>query len=76
MFLTMPTPYEKEMERLHKLVAEVETDEDPDFDSEDNGPEHVSEEIFQFMKVSASMIRIGSGWHYGNEDLNNLELFS
>ncbi|GBL96403.1 hypothetical protein AVEN_146839-1, partial [Araneus ventricosus] len=32
------------MERLRKLLAEVETDEDPDFDNEDNGPEDVLEE--------------------------------
>ncbi|GBO23204.1 hypothetical protein AVEN_169146-1 [Araneus ventricosus] len=31
--------------RLRKLVAEVETDKDPEFDSEDNG----SEEIFEDM---------------------------
>ncbi|GBN42193.1 hypothetical protein AVEN_65119-1, partial [Araneus ventricosus] len=53
----MPTPYEKEMERLRKLLAEVETDEDPDFEEEDNGYEDVSEEIFQIMKVSANMRR-------------------
>ncbi|GBM64306.1 hypothetical protein AVEN_189111-1 [Araneus ventricosus] len=34
------------MERLHKIIAEVETDEDPDFDNEDNGPEDVLEDIF------------------------------
>ncbi|GBL83873.1 hypothetical protein AVEN_176797-1, partial [Araneus ventricosus] len=39
----MPTPYEKEMERLRKLLAEVETDEDPDFEGEDNGSEDVSD---------------------------------
>ncbi|GBL95871.1 hypothetical protein AVEN_227118-1 [Araneus ventricosus] len=31
---------------LRKLLAEVETDEDPDFDNEDNGHENVLEEIF------------------------------
>ncbi|GBM42927.1 hypothetical protein AVEN_239087-1 [Araneus ventricosus] len=35
------------MERLRKLLAEVETD-DPDFDNEDNGPEDVLEEIFPY----------------------------
>ncbi|GBN69409.1 hypothetical protein AVEN_105812-1 [Araneus ventricosus] len=40
----MPTPYEKEMERLPKLLAEVEIDEDLDFDNEDNAPEDVLEE--------------------------------
>nr|GBM92691.1 hypothetical protein AVEN_193374-1 [Araneus ventricosus] len=57
----MPTSQAKETERLRKLLAEVETDEDPDFGSEDNGPEDVLEDIifFQIMKVSASMIRNG-----------------
>ncbi|GBL82119.1 hypothetical protein AVEN_162538-1, partial [Araneus ventricosus] len=53
----MPPPYEKEMERLRKFLAEVETDEDPDFDNEDNGPEDALEEIFQIMKVSTNMIK-------------------
>ncbi|GBN84491.1 hypothetical protein AVEN_137868-1 [Araneus ventricosus] len=38
LLLTMPTSYEKEMERLWKLLAEIETDEDQDF-----GPEVVLE---------------------------------
>ncbi|GBL82110.1 hypothetical protein AVEN_21066-1, partial [Araneus ventricosus] len=45
------------MERLRKFLAEVETDEDPDFDNEDNGPEDALEEIFQIMKVSTNMIK-------------------
>ncbi|GBM19513.1 hypothetical protein AVEN_200855-1, partial [Araneus ventricosus] len=43
--------------RFRKLLAEVETDEDPDFDSDDNVPEDVLEEIFQIMKISANMLR-------------------
>ncbi|GBN36625.1 hypothetical protein AVEN_136409-1 [Araneus ventricosus] len=35
LLLTMPASYGKEMERLRKLLAEVETDEDSDFDNED-----------------------------------------
>ncbi|GBL91572.1 hypothetical protein AVEN_23633-1 [Araneus ventricosus] len=42
------------MERLRKVLAEVETDDDPDFENE---PDDVLEEIFQIMKVSANMIR-------------------
>ncbi|GBM57617.1 hypothetical protein AVEN_216362-1 [Araneus ventricosus] len=42
----MPISYEKEMERLRICPAEVETDEDLDFDSEDKGPEDILEEIF------------------------------
>ncbi|GBN55748.1 hypothetical protein AVEN_26655-1 [Araneus ventricosus] len=34
------------MKRLRKLLAEVDTDEDPDFDNEGNGPEDVLEETF------------------------------
>ncbi|GBM83717.1 hypothetical protein AVEN_271707-1 [Araneus ventricosus] len=40
----MPTPFEKEMERLYKLLAE--TDEDSDFGNEDNGPKDVLKEHF------------------------------
>ncbi|GBN18995.1 hypothetical protein AVEN_43947-1 [Araneus ventricosus] len=56
----MPTPNGKvlhfflKLERLRKLLAEVETDED--FDSEDNGPGDVLEEIFQIMKIFTNMI--------------------
>ncbi|GBM27646.1 hypothetical protein AVEN_169198-1, partial [Araneus ventricosus] len=32
------------LERLRKFLAEVETDEDLDFDNEENGSEDVSEE--------------------------------
>ncbi|GBN09973.1 hypothetical protein AVEN_159694-1 [Araneus ventricosus] len=39
--------YEKEMECLRKLLAEVETDEDSDFDKEDNGHEYDLEETFR-----------------------------
>ncbi|GBM21667.1 hypothetical protein AVEN_248497-1 [Araneus ventricosus] len=35
------------MEYLWKLLAEVETDEDPDFDNGNNGPEDFSDETFQ-----------------------------
>ncbi|GBO11947.1 hypothetical protein AVEN_242916-1, partial [Araneus ventricosus] len=41
LLMTMPTPFEKEMERLHTLLAEVETDEDSDFD---NGHEKIFED--------------------------------
>ncbi|GBN43786.1 hypothetical protein AVEN_87723-1 [Araneus ventricosus] len=44
--LTMPTSYEKEMQRLRKLLDEVESDEDSDFDNEDNGSEDILEENF------------------------------
>ncbi|GBM32640.1 hypothetical protein AVEN_89639-1 [Araneus ventricosus] len=43
-------PYEKEMERLRKFLAEVETDEDPDLDNEDNGHEDVLKVIFSHIE--------------------------
>ncbi|GBN97578.1 hypothetical protein AVEN_201563-1 [Araneus ventricosus] len=42
----MPAPYEKEMERLRRLLAEVETDEGSDFENEDNGSENNLEDNF------------------------------
>ncbi|GBM54125.1 hypothetical protein AVEN_119854-1 [Araneus ventricosus] len=65
------------MEHLRKLLAEVETDEDPDFDSEDNGPEDVLEEFFsdheRFCEHDTESEEDGDS---GIEDVNNLELFS
>ncbi|GBN56193.1 hypothetical protein AVEN_231676-1 [Araneus ventricosus] len=65
------------MEHLRKLLAEVETDEDPDFDNEDNGPEGVLEEIFSdhesFCEHDTESEEDGDS---GNEDGNNLDLFS
>ncbi|GBM62211.1 hypothetical protein AVEN_267879-1 [Araneus ventricosus] len=73
----MPTPYEKEMKRLRKFLAEVETDEDIDFDNEDNGPEDVLEDIFSdhesFCEHDTESEDNGCS---GNEDVNNLEFFS
>ncbi|GBM77027.1 hypothetical protein AVEN_67133-1 [Araneus ventricosus] len=40
------TPYKREIDLLRKLLAEVETDDDSDFDDEDIESEDVSEEIF------------------------------
>ncbi|GBO05257.1 hypothetical protein AVEN_157488-1 [Araneus ventricosus] len=64
----------KKWERLSKLLAEVETDEDPDFD---NGSEDVLEETFSdhesFCDHDTESEEDGDS---GNEDVNNLELFS
>ncbi|GBN89101.1 hypothetical protein AVEN_112469-1 [Araneus ventricosus] len=69
----MPISYEKEMERLRKCLAEVETD----FDNEDNAHEDILEDIFS---DHASFIE-----HYteseengdlGNKEVNNSEWFS
>ncbi|GBM00553.1 hypothetical protein AVEN_272082-1 [Araneus ventricosus] len=65
------------MKRLRKLLAEVETYEDPDFDNEDNGREDVLEEIFSdhesFIDHDKKSEEDGDS---GNEDVNNLEWFS
>ncbi|GBO36110.1 hypothetical protein AVEN_73295-1 [Araneus ventricosus] len=72
----MPPRYEKEMERLRKFLAEIETDEDPDFDHEDYGPEDVLEDVFSdhesFREHDTESEEDGDS---GNEDVNNLELF-
>ncbi|GBN12765.1 hypothetical protein AVEN_90855-1 [Araneus ventricosus] len=77
LLLTIPTPYEKEMERLRKLLAEVGTGADPDFDNEDNGPQDVLEEIFSdhesFCEHDTESEENGDS---ENEDVNNLEMFS
>ncbi|GBM73808.1 hypothetical protein AVEN_94477-1 [Araneus ventricosus] len=73
----MPTPHEKDTERLRKLLVEVETDKDPDFDNEDNGPEDLLEEIFShhesFCEHNTESEEDGDS---GDEDMINLELFS
>ncbi|GBM26830.1 hypothetical protein AVEN_32080-1 [Araneus ventricosus] len=65
------------MEPLHKLLAEVETDADPDFHYDDIGHEDVSAEIFSdhesFCEHHTESEEDGDS---GNEDVNNLELFS
>ncbi|GBN33979.1 hypothetical protein AVEN_208296-1 [Araneus ventricosus] len=74
LLLTMPTPYEKEMERLRKFLSEVETEEDPAFDNE---PEDVLEEIFSDHESFCEHdTESEEDRDSGNEDVNNLELFS
>ncbi|GBL79404.1 hypothetical protein AVEN_92589-1 [Araneus ventricosus] len=63
----MPTPYKKE--RSRKLLTEVETDED-------NGPEDVLEEIFSDHESFCEHDTESEDGGFGNEDVNNLELFS
>ncbi|GBN04107.1 hypothetical protein AVEN_88938-1 [Araneus ventricosus] len=64
------------MERLRKLLAEVETNENPDFDNKDNGPEDVLEEIFSdhesFSEHDTESEEEGDS---GHEGVNNLEWF-
>ncbi|GBL91908.1 hypothetical protein AVEN_164214-1 [Araneus ventricosus] len=70
----MKTPYEKEMERLHTFFAEVETDEDPDFD---NGEEDVLEDNFSdhesFSEHDTEMDEDGDS---GNQEGKTLKWFS
>ncbi|GBN05062.1 hypothetical protein AVEN_117933-1 [Araneus ventricosus] len=65
------------MERFRKLLAEVETNEDRDFDNEDSVPEDFLEDIFSdhenFCEHDTGSEADG---YYGNEDVNNLEMFS
>ncbi|GBN44601.1 hypothetical protein AVEN_138192-1 [Araneus ventricosus] len=73
----MPTPFEKEMQRLHKFLAEVETDEDLDFDNEDNRSEDISEENFSdHESFSEHDIESEQDGGSGNEEVNNSEWFS
>ncbi|GBO07252.1 hypothetical protein AVEN_174913-1 [Araneus ventricosus] len=66
----MPTSYEKEMERLRKLFAELETDEDSDFDNENNRPEDISEESFSNHESFSSYDTVSKeDGDYGNEEL-------
>ncbi|GBN89501.1 hypothetical protein AVEN_64715-1 [Araneus ventricosus] len=73
----MTTSYEKEMERLRKLFAEVEIDEDSDFDNEGNRPEDILEENFSnhesFSEYDTETEEDGDS---GNEEVNNSEWFS
>ncbi|GBN88190.1 hypothetical protein AVEN_231800-1 [Araneus ventricosus] len=65
------------MERLRKPFAEVETDEDPDFENEDNGFEDVLEEVFSdHESFSEHDTKSEEDGDSGKEDGKNLELFS
>ncbi|GBN70424.1 hypothetical protein AVEN_227427-1 [Araneus ventricosus] len=65
------------MKRLRKLLAQVETNEDPNFDNEDNGSEDLLEVIFSdhesFCKQDTESEEDGD---FESEDVNDLELFS
>ncbi|GBM27477.1 hypothetical protein AVEN_205264-1 [Araneus ventricosus] len=74
LLLTTPAPYEKEMERLRTILAEIETNEDPNFDNEGNGPEDVSEEnVSDQESFSEHDTESEEDGYSGNEDENNLE---
>ncbi|GBO28231.1 hypothetical protein AVEN_152671-1 [Araneus ventricosus] len=62
------------MERFRKLLAEVETDEDPDFYDEENGPEDVLEDIFSDHECFCKQVKESEeDGNSRNEDENNLE---
>ncbi|GBN60642.1 hypothetical protein AVEN_28771-1 [Araneus ventricosus] len=62
------------MERLSKLLAEVETDEDPDFDNEDNGPEdHLEENFSDHESFGEHDTESEEDGDSGNEEGNNSE---
>ncbi|GBM87892.1 hypothetical protein AVEN_31619-1 [Araneus ventricosus] len=67
----MSTPSEKEIEPLSKLLPEVETDEDLDFENEVNGPKDVLEENFSdhesFSEHDTESLKDGDS---GNEEVN------
>ncbi|GBO11388.1 hypothetical protein AVEN_119189-1 [Araneus ventricosus] len=73
----MSNPYEKDIELLRKLLAEVETDEDSDFDKEDNGPEEVLEENFSDHEIfSEHATKSEKGGDSENEEVNNSKWFA
>ncbi|GBN16470.1 hypothetical protein AVEN_233142-1 [Araneus ventricosus] len=62
------------MERLRKLLAEDETNDDSDFD---NGPEDVSEENFSdHESFSEHDTESEEDGDFGNEEVNNSEWFT
>ncbi|GBO04288.1 hypothetical protein AVEN_162776-1 [Araneus ventricosus] len=60
----MPTPYEKEMERLHKLFPEVETEGDSDFRVYSGTPGWVGRRhFFRPLTTSAILVPVfPTGW--------------
>ncbi|GBN18721.1 hypothetical protein AVEN_137462-1 [Araneus ventricosus] len=77
LLLTKPTSYEKEMQRLRKLLDKVESDEDSDFSNEDNGPEDILEENFSdHESFSEHDTESEEDGYPGNEEVNNSEWFS
>ncbi|GBN67751.1 hypothetical protein AVEN_181016-1 [Araneus ventricosus] len=72
----MPTSYEKQTKRLRKLLAEVESDQDSDFDNEDNGPEDILEENFPDHESFSEHVTESEEGGYSGNEVNNSEWFS
>ncbi|GBM69749.1 hypothetical protein AVEN_75391-1 [Araneus ventricosus] len=65
------------MERSRKRFAEIETDEDPDFGNEDNGPKDVLEDILSdHESFSEHDTQSEENGDSGIKEVNNLKLFS
>ncbi|GBM96184.1 hypothetical protein AVEN_239419-1 [Araneus ventricosus] len=65
------------MERLRKFLVRVETDEDSDFDTQDNGPEVNLEDNFSnHESFSEHDKESEEDEDSGNEEVNNSEWFS
>ncbi|GBN37540.1 hypothetical protein AVEN_81076-1 [Araneus ventricosus] len=73
----MPPPYEKEMERLRKFLAEVETVKIQTLTMKTMGVRIFQKRFFQIMESfyehDTESEEEGDS---GNEDVNNLDLFS
>ncbi|GBN19463.1 hypothetical protein AVEN_210323-1 [Araneus ventricosus] len=66
--------YEKETERLRKLLSEIETDEDSDFD---NGPENILEKNFSdHASFSERDTESEEDGYFRNEEGNNWKWFT
>ncbi|GBM90928.1 hypothetical protein AVEN_190111-1 [Araneus ventricosus] len=69
----MPTPYEREMECFQKLLSEVKTDEDSDFDNEANGSEDVLEENFSgHESFNEHDTELEEDGYSGKDEVNNI----
>ncbi|GBN34431.1 hypothetical protein AVEN_74894-1 [Araneus ventricosus] len=65
------------MELLRKLLAEIETGEDSDFENEDNGPENNLKEKFSVHEIfSVYDTESEENGDSGNEEGNNSECSS
>ncbi|GBM39660.1 hypothetical protein AVEN_66682-1, partial [Araneus ventricosus] len=76
LFLTITTPKEKELERLHELPTDDETDEDSDIDKERNRPEDVLEENFSDLESFNEHDTESEDGDSGNEEVSNSEWFT
>ncbi|GBN18223.1 hypothetical protein AVEN_238927-1 [Araneus ventricosus] len=74
--LILPTPYEKEIELLRKLLTEVETDKHSDFDNEVCGPHDVLEKNFSDHESFSEHDTESEEDGDSGEEVNNSEWFA